>query len=92
MTTNTTTTATTRDYAAEYVAARLTARRAKTLNGSGDAIARAVRIARDAEKAGVRLDEIGLDEQARQQLIAEQPPAPRPQIIGYAVTGLPIYG
>ncbi len=84
-------TTTTRDFAAEYIAARKDSRAENaTIDQRMTAQTDSAKIARAARRAGVKLDEIGLDEQARREL---HPVAPaRPQIIGYTATGLPIYG
>lgn len=81
---------TNRAFAAEYLAARKDARSADDLAGRGKAEAKARRIASAADRAGVRIDEISLDEQARRELFPT--PAPKPRIVGYSVVGLPIYG
>lgn len=52
-----------RDYAAEYTAARVTARSGAFLDQT--ACRKAAAVARAAERAGVRIDEIALDETAR---------------------------
>jgi len=58
-----------RDHAAEYLAARRDARRpGATLAERANAQRVAAGIARAARRAGVELDEIGLDEQARTEL------------------------
>jgi hypothetical protein len=60
---------TTRDFAAEYIAARTDARRkGATISERAAAQKVAAKAATAARKAGVKLDEIALDEQARQNL------------------------
>lgn len=55
-----------RDFAAEYTAARTDARRpGATLAQRGEAQRAAAKIERAADRAGVRLDTIALDEAAR---------------------------
>jgi hypothetical protein len=79
-----------RDYAAEYLAARKRVRSAADLLGRGAAEAKARRIAAAAERAGVGIDEVDLDEQARRALYPNGPA--RPRIIGHhPFTHLPIY-
>lgn len=84
-------TTTTRDFAAEYFATCLDARRpGATLDDTSKARRKGARIANAADRAGVRIDEISLDEQARLELYPT--PAPRERIVDYTSTGLPIYG
>lgn len=64
-----------RDFAAEYLAARIDARSPdSTIADIAAAQRKAARIAKAAEKAGVRIDEIGLDEQARVTLYGDDRP------------------
>jgi hypothetical protein len=58
----------TRDYAAEYLAAALESRSTADLTVRGPAWARMEEISEAAYTAGVNIDEITLDEQARVQL------------------------
>ncbi len=85
---------TTRDFAAEYLAARTTVYRAKTVNGSADAISRSARILDAADAAGVRLDALTIDEVARVAANGGAPLRTRPATrrVGTTPTGLPIYG
>ena len=57
-----------RDFTAEYIAARKVVRSADTMKAQYDAEDAAAKIARTARRAGVKLDEITLDEQARVEL------------------------
>jgi hypothetical protein len=59
---------TNRDFSAEYLAARTAVRSAADLTARGKAEAQARRISNAADRAGVRIDEIELDEQARRAL------------------------
>lgn len=60
---------TTRDYAAEYLAARKAVRAPGIdITERGKAERAAGRIATAADRAGVRIDEIALDERARVEL------------------------
>ncbi|HEY1177474.1 MAG TPA: DEAD/DEAH box helicase family protein, partial [Phytomonospora sp.] len=63
-----------RDYAGEYREARLRARSAATLSERGQHEAEASKIERAARRAGVDLDVIELDEEARQQMLAGHKP------------------
>lgn len=59
----------TRDFAAEYLAARKESRRpGVTLSERGAAWRKSDNIARAARRAGVKIDECDLDEQARVEL------------------------
>lgn len=64
------------DYAAEYRAARVAVRTGDLLDRGSARLAQ--RIAAAAERAGVRLDEIALDEEAR--LIANAARPVRPEV------------
>jgi hypothetical protein len=79
-----------RDFAAEYLAARKQVRSSRDLVERGVAEATARRIAAAAARAGVRIDEIALDEQARRALYPHDPA--RPRVVGHhPLTHLPIY-
>jgi hypothetical protein len=82
---------TTRNFAAEYLAARKDVRRpGATLTEQGEAAAAARKILRAAERAGVEFNEVAIDEEARLALYPATPA--RPMIIGYTpVTNFPIY-
>lgn len=61
--------AATRDFVAEFIAAREDARRkGATITERGAAQKRSSAIAASARRKGIKLDEIVLDEQARQNL------------------------
>lgn len=81
---------TTRDYAAEYLAARIDSRATTDLDKRLDAQRRARAIEMAADRAGVRLDITALDEQARLHLYPAGPRQPR-RIGWHPITGLPIY-
>lgn len=61
---------TNRDFAAEFIAARIESRSSDNLAERDAAWKKAASIARAARKAGVELDEVALDEQARRIVIA----------------------
>jgi len=76
----------------DYIAARKAARRpGATLTERRAAEQLAARIALQAANLDSPLDEIALDEQARRELYPTQQSA-KPRVVGYTVTGLPIYG
>jgi hypothetical protein len=60
------------DYDAEYQAIRLASRTAATLTERSAAEREAAKLARKAERAGHDLDEIALDEAARQEMLRAQ--------------------
>ncbi len=67
----------TRDFAAEYFAARKDSRQpGATLTERSQAQRVAAKVARAAERAGVYIDEVELDEQARLELYPPTPGAP----------------
>jgi ribosomal protein L12E/L44/L45/RPP1/RPP2 len=85
-------TTTTRDFAAEYIAARKIVRSAANLTARGLAEQDARRILLASQVADENLNEVVLDEHARQELAAAAPAPKVERIIGYTMTGLPIWG